>query len=44
MVGRLATATLLELLVLPAGHAIWRGRQVAGGRGPESGGMGESVP
>ena len=32
MVGGLATATLLALLVLPAVYALWRGRQVGGER------------
>ena len=34
MVGGLATATLLALLVLPAVYAIWRARQLGGGTEP----------
>ena len=34
MVGGLATATLLALLVLPAVYALWRGREVGGAKGP----------
>ena len=42
MVGGLATATLLALLVLPAVYALWRGREVVGGRDVDSEGGGES--
>ena len=41
MVGGLATATLLALLVLPAVYAIWRGREVGGDRDVDSEGGGE---
>ncbi len=42
MVGGLATATLLALLVLPAVYELWRGREVVGGRDVDSEGGGES--
>ena len=37
MVGGLATATLLALLVLPAVYALWRGREVGGEPAVDSG-------
>ncbi len=42
MVGGLATATLLALLVLPAVYALWRGREVGEERDVDSEGGGES--